>query len=213
MHPLQPYDFQKDLLIHMATDHRDTLIRSARGMGVSVMMCVHALWRSLRNFDHNTIMLAPNNSSVSMLLYELRQLHTHMRPQYKLGMRYLTRQQALEFENGSTITLTSSPNPMVTQGVPTHCIMVDTANQCGNQALYNILMYRSRSSRVKVIMGMCGPTDRDHFLHHHEPHTFLVNHREVLLPWHLHPHRNEDWASWTRDVYGPALFNSQYGLP
>jgi hypothetical protein len=201
--PLTPYDFQKNLLREMETTHH-IVIESARQMGVTLMLCVYAMWRSMKHFDHHIQFVGVTRANLLSVKEIFQKLHAQMLPHYRINMRYLTMRQGFEFENGSTVTLSRSCDFDQRNYLKLNCVIADNVNHYQGHELDHMLTQIYPGTQLILASTGAGGCNYNHV------NQFPAI--TIALPWYLHPHRDGDWAQIMQQALGRETFTQDYEL-
>jgi hypothetical protein len=184
-----------------------TLIKTARQMGLSTMLCTYALYAALSGADQTIMYLGAPSNNYDTFYYIVR---AHLYHQQKLGYSDCVarfQKTEIEFENGSRIlfrprTINSA------RGMSISLLLVDDAARAPADLFHSVAPIVSRGgNNTRIVMGSCPEFATGMF---YDLWTTYPTANRIDLTWRDHPHWDEAWAERYRPRMSPKDWAREY---
>lgn len=205
--PLRLFDFQKEVAGKMQ-ENRFLAINHARQMGISTLSAAYVLWYAMYH-PNKTIMIQSNSYSQALEIMERVRFMYESIVELKQGLVEYSKGNIL-FINGSRI-LARAVSESSHRGLALDLIVLDQAAYVSHSkaeaywlSLQPLLATGARmiiTSTPHDVVGLFSD------VWHRAPANGFAT---ITLPYALHPDRNEEWATVTRNQIGDIAFRREY---
>jgi len=201
--PLVLRDYQRDLLSSWQ-DESDQIILHAKNMGISLLLCVYALWISCFKPKTNLGYVVLGSNPMEIINRQIRVLHGTC--SVALPRVYNWTRSSIQFENGSKI-LFLKPNTYLLGHSLTHVLSDDTGHIsfADDENFYSTIMFANTGQLIAA--GVPGPNMG---IFHDLATTHVVNAAVKKVPYSLHPDYTPAIEKKIRADIGHSAYENQY---
>lgn len=215
-HPIQGkilfnlYEFQEQTLRDFR-DHRFNIILKSRQMGISTLVAAHALHSMLFQDDFKVLVIATKQEVAKNLVTKVQVMFEFLPAFLKQGIQIVNNNKlSLSFSNGSEIkAVSSSPDAARSEALSLLIIdefaFVDWANEIWAGAQMTL----ATGGSSIVLSTPNGVGNKFHQMWQQATEGKIVDGLEkfnpILLPWHLHPDRDQTWRDQQDELLGKRL--------
>lgn len=203
LEPLELRDFQRSLLSSWQAGN-DQVILHARGVGLTLTLCIYALWiASFRNNVHMGFIVG-NPSRMKPLIHQIIAFHTNSA--FSLPSIQFYTGSSITFSNGNKIKFLS-PSTMVVGSSLSHVLADDAANIsfADDDNFYSTIMLANRGQLI-----VSGTPGMNIGIFYELTNSAILNVSPVKIPWSENPEYTQVWAKKMRGDLGSEAFENQY---
>lgn len=211
---IQLFKYQKNIL-KMLKANRFNVILSARQMGKSTVVAIHALWVACFQSDKNIVIIANKEATAQEQFERIRMAYEQLPNWLKPGIKSW-RKDGLNLTNDSKITI-SSTSSSAARGGSVNVLIIDefayiepnVLKELWRSAIPTISSFKK--SQIVIISTQNGTNNRFYDLYS-AAERGENNWSYVKVTWQERPDRDEKWKQDQIKLLGSVKeFNQEYG--
>lgn len=203
--PLNLYEYQRDLLMAWQTGE-DSLVVHARQMGITLLLCVYALWLASFRNKINLGFMVTRRAVMQEMIHRIVQLHTTSA--FTLpGIDHFT-SSSIEFENGNKIQMLT-PSTYVVGGALSHILVENAAYSsfADDENVYSSIMFATRGQAI-VTSTPCKTAGL--FYELAESNILFNQSQKRVITFDAKGPDTSGWETYMRSVIGDESFENEY---
>lgn len=211
------YDFQSKTLLDIIK-HRYNIIAKGRQLGMSTVVAAYALWRLLFTSDYKILIIATTQDVAKELLSKVQLMYDNLPSWLKATARQHTDNKLeLSFNNGSSIRAVSSSeksarSPSISLLIIDEAAFIDNFEDIWTAAQATlstggagILLSSANGASGKFYEIWTQATEGG-------KQDGMDPFNPILLPWYVHPERDQKWADEQKAKLGPRKFAQEHSV-
>ena len=190
--PFKLYDFQEDLL-ESFEDHRFNVILKARQLGISTVTAAYIVWLMTFHREKNVLVIATKFSTAANLVKKVKSILRNLPEWINLAEVTIDNRTSFELSNGSQIKASSTSGDAGRSEALSLLVIDEAAHVDGLSELW-MGLYPTLSTGGRCI-ALSTPNGVGNWFHktYIEADTGVNDFYPTLLPWQVHPDRDEEW--------------------
>jgi hypothetical protein len=200
MEKIELYDYQKNLL-KVFNEEQFVLVKQSRQMGISTLLCEYILEEITYNEDRHIVILSSNQTNGIFLL-------DNIKLSLKNTAMITNTRKRLKLINGNRIDVITTHNDL--RGTTPNIVIIDNAGFIDNFEKIINYFIKHLLPETKIIINSNNNTNSYFNKLYNDKNKFY----KVLIPWVLHPNRDNIWYEKIKENYGGSIdmFNSEINL-
>ncbi|MNK57778.1 hypothetical protein D3C87_768420 [compost metagenome] len=201
---LQLYDFQRDTLNHWQSG-TDNIVVHARQMGISMLICIYALWLASFKSGINVCIVSPKAASAQLLTQQVIEFHKFCG--FKLPALTKANRNQLQFANRNRIAFLNPSTYMI--GTSFSHVLADNAasiSYADDENFYSTIMLAN--SGQSIITGT--PGNNVGVFYDMVSSKVLFQNQKTYLPFDHHPRYTKAWEDHMRAAIGNEAYEREY---
>lgn len=208
------YPFQEDT-VRLFKEHRFNIVLKSRQMGISTLCAGHCLHQMIFNEDFKILVIATKQDVAKNLVQKVQIMWEFLPAWMKQGLTIVNNNKlSLVFSNGSEIkAVSSSPDAARSEALSLLVLdefaFVDCAEEIWTSA-------QSTLATGGSCIMLSTPNGIGNLFHQTWQHAVegvaeegLDKFNPILLPWHLHPDRDQKWRDNQDSLLGKRLASQE----
>lgn len=190
--PFKLYDFQKDL-IQDFEDYRFNIILKARQLGISTVTAAYIVWLMLFHREKNVLVIATKFGTAANLVKKVKTILRSVPDWLAISKVTIDNRTSFELDNGSQIKASSTSGDAGRSEALSLLVIDEAAHVADLSELWTGL-YPTLSTGGRCI-SLSTPNGVGNWFHktYVEAEQKTNDFHPVILPWNLHPDRDEEW--------------------
>ncbi len=205
--PLKLYEYQLETLNTFESSDF-VIINKARQMGLTAITALYALYLA-STYSNYQVIIVSNRLSSSLEVFG-RAAYAAEYGKVRLPFVTMFSKDEIKFANGSSILARSASRDTLKEKSEGGCVIIDEAAYISHKTLDDFwvtLMPFMKAS--KVIMSSTPKTNIGLFARLWREAEFNGA-SPLLIPWHRHPERDENWATNFKQQLGSTRFSREF---
>lgn len=202
--PLTLYEYQRDLLSQWQTG-ADNVVVHGRSMGITMLLCIYALWLASFKNDVHIGIVCPNTRSGADMSIQICEFHNQSN--FKLPAITKYNRNAVELANGNKIRFLTPSTYMV--GISFSHVFADNASAISfadDENFYSTIMFAN--SGQSLITGT--PGFNVGIFYDMVSNPVLFKNQKTFVPYGFHPDYSNEWERKMRAQMGNEEFENQF---
>ena len=190
--PFKTYDFQTQLL-HDFNDYRFNVILKARQLGISTITAAYVSWMMLFHKDKNVLVMATKFGTAANLVKKVKAIVKNLPEWMQIAKIDIDNRTSFELSNGSQIKASTTSGDAGRSEALSLLVIDEAAHVEGLEELWTGL-YPTLSTGGRCI-ALSTPNGVGNWFHqtYVDAENEVNNFYPTVLPWDVHPERDEDW--------------------
>jgi len=190
--PFKTYDFQTQLL-HDFNDYRFNVILKARQLGISTITAAYVSWMMLFHKDKNVLVMATKFGTAANLVKKVKAIVKNLPDWMQIAKIDIDNRTSFELSNGSQIKASTTSGDAGRSEALSLLVIDEAAHVEGLEDLWTGL-YPTLSTGGRCI-ALSTPNGVGNWFHqtYVDAENEVNNFYPTVLPWDVHPDRDEDW--------------------
>ena len=198
--PFKTYPFQ-DSLLGDFDDYRFNVILKGRQLGISTITAAYICWMLLFYRDKNVLVIATKFQTAANLVKKVKSMMQGLPPWLRIASIKIDNRTSFVLTNGSEVKASSTSGDAGRSEALSLLVIDEAAHVDGLEDLWTGL-YPTLSTGGRCI-ALSTPNGVGNWFHktYVEAESGINDFHPVILPWHIHPERDEEWfAKETRNM-------------
>ena len=186
------YQYQDELLNDF-NDYRFNVILKARQLGISTITAAYIVWMLLFHRDKNVLVIATKFQTASNLVKKVKGIMQNLPPWLKIAEIKIDNRTSFVLTNGSEVKAASTSGDAGRSEALSLLVIDEAAHVDGLEELWTGL-YPTLSTGGRCI-ALSTPNGVGNWFHktYVEAESGENDFHPVILPWDVHPDRDQAW--------------------
>ena len=215
--PFHLYEFQQRAIKEIRA-HRYNIIGKGRQLGMSTVLAAYALWKMIFTDDYKILIIATTQDTAKELLSKIQLMYNELPTWIKSTARQdLNNKLVLQFSNGSSVTAVSSSPKSVRSKAVSLLIIDEMAFITESEEIYTAAQATTAEGGDICLLSTANGAQGKFY----EIWTDAIEGRSdvgtdpfnpILLPWSVHPGRDQKWADGEKAKLGARKFGQEHSV-
>jgi len=208
------YPFQEDT-VRLFKEHRFNIVLKSRQMGISTLCAGHCLHQMIFNEDFKILVIATKQDVAKNLVQKVQIMWEFLPAWMKQGLTIVNNNKlSLVFSNGSEIkAVSSSPDAARSEALSLLILDEFAFVDCAEEIWTSAQSTLATGGSCIMLSTPNGIGNLFHKTWQHAiegtPEEGLDKFNPILLPWHLHPDRDQKWRDNQDSLLGKRLASQE----
>jgi hypothetical protein len=190
--PFKTYPFQDDCVKDFQ-EHRYNIILKSRQLGLSTLSAAYAVWLAVFYKNKNVLVIATKLAVAMNFIKKVKTVLRNMPKWLLLPEIVENNKQSVTFSNGSVIKAIPTSNDAGRSEALSLLIVDEAAFVRNFDEVYTGLYSTLSTGGSAIILSTPNGVGNQYHKLYSEAEAGLNEYNPIVLPWHVHPERDQEW--------------------